>query len=91
MKKKDKVEIKQYVLITIEKEKILLQYRNPYRPLYLPDDKEILNYSEKLFFMNEDEIIDYVKNYGSNNIKCILKNEPLELETIINIKERRNK
>ncbi|MEI3530094.1 MAG: hypothetical protein V8Q75_03340 [Bacilli bacterium] len=44
-------------------------------------------FTNKITYVNKDELIDYIKKHGQNGIKCVFKNEPVEIETIINIKD----
>lgn len=44
-------------------------------------------FTNKITYVNKGELIDYIKKHGQKGIKCVIKNEPVEIETIINIKD----
>lgn len=66
-----------------EKHKEYVVVMEDYHAL-LGGTKFLSNRVEEMF---EKEIKDYVRENGTKNIKYIFKNEPIEIETIVNLKE----
>lgn len=40
-----------------------------------------------LIYLTKDELIKYIKEHGEQSIKYIFKNQPIKVETIVNINE----
>lgn len=43
--------------------------------------------SVSLIYLTKDELIKYIKEHGEQSIKYIFKNQPIKIETIVNINE----
>lgn len=80
---------KEYIVVTNEGIPMArIKYMETYHGMFPHPVSEVCyNINEKLYFMDKQEIIDFVKKYGNNNIVHISKNNKVDIEQIVNVKE----